>query len=154
MNLRPSAVRGAALLLAAALGGTALTGCSADDSARSSLSQSAGTAASTARSAGLVLGLQLNDRLLPSVLDTGLTAAADTLAGEARSVSTMTAIGGIGARRDRILADIRAAQDAVASAQKAVAAGRDSGAVLDRRRRELDSLARQLDAASKRLERG
>jgi len=132
----------------------ALSGCSADDAARGSLSQSAGTAASAARSAGLALGLEEDDRLLATVLDTGLSDSADRLAQEAQSVATMTAIGGIGARRDSVLGDIRAAQDAVASAQRAIAAGRDSTAVLDRQRRELDRLAGELDASSKRLERG
>jgi hypothetical protein len=132
----------------------ALSGCSADSAARGSLSQSAGTAASAARSAGLALGLDEDDHLLPTVLDTGLSDSADRLGQEAQAVATMTAIGGIGARRDSVLADIRAAQDAVASAQRAVAAGRDSGHVLDRQRRELDRLAKDLDAASKRLERG
>jgi hypothetical protein len=130
----------------------ALAGCSADDSARGALSQSAGTAASTARAAGLVLGLNQADHLLPTVMDTGLTDAADRLAAEAQSVATMTAIGGIGASRDRILADIRAAQDQVASAQRAAAAGHDSGDALNSQRRALDRLAQQLDAASKRLE--
>lgn len=144
-------------LTAAAVGAVlvgALTGCSADDSARSALSQSAGTAASSARAAGLVLGLNEVDRMLPTVMDSGLTDAADRLATEAQSVATMTAIGGIGASRDRILADIRAAQDQVASAQRAAASGHDSGGALDRQRRALDRLAEQLDAASKRLERG
>lgn len=144
--------------LAAAAVGTllvaALAGCSADDSARSALSQSAGTAASTARSAGLALGLHEADLTLPTVLDTGLSDAADRLATEAQSVATMTAIGGIGASRDRILSDIRAAQDQIASAQRAAAAGHDSGSALDRQRRALDRLAQQLDAASKRLEQG
>jgi len=144
-------------LTAAAVGALlvgALAGCSADDAARSALSQSAGTAASSARAAGLVLGLNETGRMLPTVMDTGLTDAADRLATEAKSVATMTAIGGIGASRDRVLADIRAAQDQVASAQRAAAAGRDSGRALDRQRRALDRLAQQLDAVSKRLERG
>lgn len=132
----------------------ALAGCSTDDSARSALSQSAGAAASSARAAGLVLGLNETDRMLPTVMDTGLTDAADRLATEAKSVATMTAVGGIGASRDRVLADIRAAQDQVASAQRAAATGRDSGRALDPQRRALDLLAQQLDAASKRLERG
>ncbi len=130
----------------------ALAGCSADGSARSSLSQSAGTAAATSRSAGLVLGLNEDDRLLGTVLDTGLSAAADRLAQEAQSVATMTALGAIGESRDRVLSDIRAAQDEIASAQRAVAAGHDSGTALDRQRRELDRLAQQLDATSKRLD--
>lgn len=92
--------------------------------------------------------------MLPTVLDTGLSDAADRLATEAQSVATMTAIGGIGASRDRILSDIRAAQDQIASAQRAAAAGHDSGSALDRQRRALDRLAQQLDAASKRLEQG
>ena len=146
--------RGAALLLAGAVAGAALTGCSADDTARSSLSQSAGTAAATARSAGLVLGLDQDDRLLGTVLDTGLTDSADTLAQEAQTVSTLTALGGIGRTRDEVLSDIRSAQDAVGAAQRAVAAGSGTGAVLDRQRRQLDRLAKQLDATSKRLERG
>ncbi|WP_285114975.1 hypothetical protein [Leifsonia sp. fls2-241-R2A-40a] len=142
---------GAALVLLVAGG---LSACSADDSARSSLSQSAGTAASAARAAGLVLGLQEADHILPTVMDTGLSDAADRLSQEAMSVSTMTAQGGIGVSRDRVLTDIRAAQDAVASAQRASAAGHDSGKALDPQRRRLDRLAQQLDAASKRLERG
>lgn len=101
-----------------------------------------------------MLGLNQTDRLLPTVMDTGLSDAADQLASEAQSVATMTALGGIGTSRDRILADIRAAQDQVASAQRASAAGHDSGDALDRQRRTLDRLAKQLDAASKRLERG
>ncbi|MDN4597803.1 hypothetical protein [Leifsonia virtsii] len=144
-------------LAAAAVGALlvgVLAGCSADDSARSALSQSAGTAASSARAAGLVLGLNEVGQVLPTVMDTGLTDAADRLATEAKSVATMTAIGGIGASRDRILAGIRSAQDQVASAQRASAAGHDSGNALDRERRALDRLAQQLDAASKRLERG
>ena len=147
------AQRGAAVLLAGVLAAV-LTGCSADDAARGSLSQSAGTAAASARSAGLVLGLQENDRIVATVLDTGLSDAADSLAQEAQSVATMTALGGIGSRRDSVLKDIRAAQDAVASAQRAVAAGRESGLALDRQRRELDRLGSELDAASKRLEHG
>jgi hypothetical protein len=130
----------------------ALAGCSADDAARGALSQSAGTAASAARAAGLVLGLNETDRLLPSVMDTGLTDAADRLASEAKSVATMTALGGIGASRDRILADIRAAQDQVASAQRASAAGHDKGRALNGQRRALDRLAQKLDGVSKRLE--
>ena len=153
--MRPPAHRAAALLLTGVLASGlvgVLAGCSSDAAARGSLSQSAGTAAATARSAGLVLGLNGNDRLLPTVLDTGLTDAADTLGQEAQSVATMTALGGIGASRDRVLADIRAAQDAVASAQRAVATGRDSGGALDRQRLRLDKLAKELDATSKRLE--
>jgi hypothetical protein len=138
-------------VLACALAG-ALAGCSADDAARGSLSQSAGTAAATARSAGLVLGLDQNGRLLSTVMDTGLTDAADRLAQEAQTVTTMTAIGGIGARRDTVLTDIRRAQDAVTSAQRAMAEGKDAGDALDRQRRELDRLAQELDRISKRLE--
>lgn len=130
----------------------ALAGCSSDAAARGSLSQSAGTASSAARSAGLVLGLNENDAILSTVMDTGLTDAADQLAQEATSVASMTAIGGIGTQRDRVLADIRAAQDAVSSAQKASSTGKDSGRALDRQRRELDALAKKLDATSKRLE--
>jgi hypothetical protein len=99
-----------------------------------------------------VLGLNETDRLLPSVMDTGLTDAADRLASEAKSVATMTALGGIGASRDRILADIRAAQDQVASAQRASAAGHDKGRALNGQRRALDRLAQKLDGVSKRLE--
>ena len=138
--------------LAASLVAVALAGCSADDAARGTLSQSAGSAAASARSAGLVLGLNQNDRLIGTVLDTGLSDAADKLAQEAQVVTTMTALGGIGASRDAVLHDIRAAQDEVASAQRAVAANRDSGDALAAQRRELDRLAQQLDAASKRLE--
>ncbi|MGH1526593.1 hypothetical protein ACRAWC_22330 [Leifsonia sp. L25] len=148
---RPPVQRAAALLLGGALA-AGLAGCSADSNARSSLSQSAGSASATARSAGLVLGLNENDRLLPTVMDTGLTDSATNLAQEASTVATMTAIGGIGAQRDSVLADIRAAQDAVASAQKASAAGHDSGKALERQRQELDRLAKKLDATSKRLE--
>ncbi|MEV8213384.1 hypothetical protein [Leifsonia sp. NPDC077715] len=146
--------RAATAALAGALVTCALAGCSTDAAARGTLSQSAGTAAASARSAGLVLGLDQEDRVLGTVLDTGLSDAADKLAAEARVVATMTAIGGIGASRDRVLHDIRAAQDEVASAQRAVAANRDSGDALRAHRRELDRLAQQLDAASKRLERG
>ncbi|ANF33390.1 hypothetical protein A0130_10380 [Leifsonia xyli] len=130
----------------------ALAGCSADAAASGRLSQSAGSAAASARSAGLVLGLNQNDRLLGTVLDTGLSDAADKLAAEARVVATTTALGGIGASRDRVLHDIRAAQDEVASAQRAVAANRASGDALQAQRHELDRLAQQLDAISKRLE--
>lgn len=149
---RPLLARAAVVALSAALLAGTLAGCSSDDAARGTLSQSAGTAGATARSAGLVLGLNEQDRMLGTVVDTGLSDAADRLAQEAQTVATMTALGGIGASRDRVLYDIRAAQDAVASAQRAVAAGRDSGEALDRQRRELDRLAQQLDAASKRLE--
>jgi hypothetical protein len=141
---------GAVALLVAGV----LVGCSADDSARGSLSQSAGTAASAARAAGLVLGLHEQDQILSTVQDTGLTDVADRLAQEAQTVSTMTAIGGIGARRDSVLADIRAAQDVVTAAQRAQASGTDSAATVDRQRRELDRLAQELQAASRRLERG
>jgi hypothetical protein len=136
-----------ALLLAAAL-----AGCSADANARESLSQSATTAASASRAAGLLLGQNENDQVLPTVLDTGLSDAADRLAAQAQNVVTLTAIGGIGASRARVLSDIRAAQDAVASAQKASAAGHDSGRALERQRQELDRVAQQLAASSKRLE--
>ncbi|MFP3467011.1 hypothetical protein [Leifsonia sp. SIMBA_070] len=146
------ASRCAALLLVGVVAGAALTGCSADDAARGSLSQSAGTAAASARSAGLVLGLQQNGRMLGTVLDTGLSASSDNLAQEAQSVSSMTALGGIGRSRDRVLGDIRAAEDAVSSAQRAVAAGHDGRAALEPQRRRLDALAQRLDAASKRLE--
>jgi len=142
------AVGPAALLMVGAL-----AGCSPDDSARGSLSQSAGTAASAARAAGLVLGLHEQDQVLSTVEDTGLTDVADRLAQEAQTVSTMTAIGGIGARRDSVLADIRAAQDVVTAAQRAEASGKDSPATVDRQRRELDRLAQELQAASQRLER-
>lgn len=149
-----AAQRTAALLLAGAVLTGALAGCSADGDARSSLSQSAGTAASSARSAGLVLGLNEKDRVLGTVMGTGLTDAATSLAQEAQSVATLTALGGIGRSRDHLLAEIRAAQDAVASAQRASAAGRDSGDALDPQRRRLERLAQQLDAASKRLASG
>ncbi|MFF9564540.1 hypothetical protein ACF1AJ_14435 [Leifsonia sp. NPDC014704] len=149
MRHRHVATGAVALLMAGVL-----TGCSADDSARSSLSQSAGTAASAARAGGLVLGLHEQDLLLSTVQDTGLTDVAERLAQEAQTVSTMTAIGGIGARRDSVLADIRAAQDVVTAAQRAEASGTDSAATVDRQRRELDRLARDLQAASQRLDRG
>lgn len=129
-----------------------LTGCSPDANARAGLSQSATAAASASRAVGLLLGQNENGQVLPTVLDTGLSDAADRLAAQAQNVVTMTAVGGIGASRARVLSDIRAAQDAVASAQKASAAGHDSGRALERERQELDRVAQQLAATSKRLE--
>src|SRR6478735_6614276 len=115
-----------------------LTGCSADAAARGQLSQSAGDAASAARSAALVLGLNEGGRLIPGVEDTGLSDAANTLAQQATSVATLTALGGIAEERDRILADVRDAQDAVGDAQDAAAAGQDGGTALDDVRLRLD----------------
>lgn len=139
----------ATVALAAAL---ALAGCSADSAARGQLSQSAGAAASATRSAALVLGLQEGDRLIPGVEESGLSAAAQTLASEAGSIATLSAIGGIGEQRDRILSDVREAQDALAEAQRAAARGQDDSAGLDGLRTRLDRLAEELDAASTQLE--
>lgn len=152
MHVGTLAARGAAGLTAALAVALALTGCSGDSAARGQLSQSAGTAASVTRSAALVLGLQEGDRLIPGVEDSGLSSAAQTLAGEATSVATLTAIGGIGEQRDRILSDVRDAQDALAEAQRAAAEGHDGAADLDRLRLRLDRIAEELDAAAKRLE--
>jgi hypothetical protein len=152
MNVRTPTGRGTTALAAALTVTLALTGCSGDAAARGQLSQSAGTAASITRSAALVLGLQEGDRLIPGVEDSGLSSAAQTLAGEATSVATLTAIGGIGEQRDRVLSDIREAQDALAEAQRAAAEGHDGRADLDRIRLHLDRLAEELDAAAKRLE--
>ena len=129
-----------------------LTGCSADDAARSQLAKTAGDAASAARSAGLTIGLQLGDRLVPGFTDTSLGDAADNLADQAKSLTTLTANGGIQAERDSILATVRSAQDAVSQAQDSTAAGKDRPATLDPLRRQLDHLAQTLDAQSKRLE--
>ncbi|WP_345762111.1 hypothetical protein [Diaminobutyricibacter sp. McL0608] len=129
-----------------------LTGCSSDGAVRSSLSQSASVAASASRAAGLVLGLNENDQILGTVADTGLSDSADRLASEAKSVAVVTAVGGIATERDRILADIRAAQDTLISARDAASAGKDGGDALDKQRARLDELAQELDALAKKLE--
>lgn len=139
----PAAVLAGALLL---------SGCSADAMARSQLSQAAGDAASSSRSAGLVLGLEQNDRLIPGTLDTGLSSSGETLAAQATTLAALTATGGIGADRDRILERVRAAQDAVQAALDRESAGTLSGAALDGLRTRLDTLAQQLAADAKRLE--
>jgi hypothetical protein len=151
MHVRSLPARGAGALTAV-LVAVALTGCSADAAARGQLSQSAGTAASVTRSAALVLGLQEGDRLIPGVEDSGLSSATQTLATEAGSIATLTAGGGTGEQRDRILSAVRDAQDALAEAQRAVAVGHDDRDGLDRLRLRLDRLAEELDAASQRLE--
>lgn len=145
-------VNGRFALPVVVVGALLLTGCSADSLSRGQLAEAAGDAASAARSAGLVLGLAQNDRPLPTVSDTGLDDAGKALAGQAATVSALTANGGIGEDRDRILVEIRAAQDAVLSAQDALAAGRDRLGEIDAARTNLDRLAHRLDAASKRLE--
>lgn len=137
---------------AALAGMLLLSGCSADSMARSQLSQAAGDAASSSRSAGLVLGLEQDDRLIPGTLNTRLSGSGETLAQQATTLTGLTATGGIGAERDRILKRVRAAQDAVQTALDRESAGTLTGAALDDLRTRLDALAQQLAADAKRLE--
>jgi hypothetical protein len=141
---RTAAVAAAVLLFV-------LTGCSADDAARSQLSQTAKETASASRSAALALGQHEKDRITQPVLDTALGDIAQKLGQGAASLSQVTAAGGIAMERDHILAVVRSAQDTLMSAQAALAVGKGDGDSLDAQRAALDAAAKALQSASKKV---
>lgn len=129
-----------------------LTGCSADDAARGQLAQTAKTAASSTRSAALAVGQHESDRITGPVLDTGLSDAGDKLSSSSANLTSITAVGGIAAERDRILAEVRSAQDLVKDVQGELSAGQGDGKALDDQRRRLDATAERLQKAAASLE--
>jgi hypothetical protein len=126
-----------------------LAGCSADDSVRSQLSQTAKETASVSRSAALALGQHEQDSITQGVLDTALEDVAQKLGDGAVSLTTVTAVGGIARDRDHILSVVRRAQSALMSAQAALSVGKGDGQALDAQRARLDAAAKALLAASK-----
>lgn len=138
-----------AALLAAVL---ALTACSADDTSRSQLSQAAKTASSSARSASLSIGLHEKGRLTEAVLDTALEDVGQKLSESAGQLTSLAAVGGIADQRDRILAQVRSAQDTLLDAQSQLSVGKGGGDTLDAQRRRLAALSVTLQKESTSLE--
>ncbi len=139
----------AALLLGAVL---ALTGCSADASARGELSQTAKDAASSAGSAASSIRLHENAQLTEAVLGTGLEDVGSQLADSAKNLTTLAAVGGIAARRDRILREVRSAQDVLLDAQSQLSVGKGDDHSLEPQRRKLAALSVTLQKEYQQLD--
>jgi len=130
-----------------------LSGCSADDAARSQLSQTAKETGSASRSAALALGQHEKDRITEPVLDTALSDISEKLGQGAASLTSVTALGGIARQRDSILTAVRRAQDILLSVQADLSEGRGEGRSLDPERLRLESIARELLSTSEKVSR-
>ena len=130
----------------------ALTGCSADETSRGQLSQTAKTASSSARSASLSIGLHEKGQLTEAVLDTALEDVGQKLGTSANELTSLAAVGGIADQRDRILAQVRSAQDTLLDAQSQLSVGKGGGRTLDPQRKRLAALSVTLQKESKSLE--
>jgi len=129
-----------------------LTGCSADQTSRSQLSQTAKTASASSRSASLSIGLHEQGRLTEAVLDTALEDVGQKLSDSAGELTSLAAVGGIAQQRDRILAQVRSAQDTLLDAQSQLSVGKGGGDSLDPQRRRLAALSVTLQKESQTLE--
>ena len=142
----------AAVLTAVLSAVLALTGCSADDTSRSQLSQTAKTASASARAASLSIGLHEKDKLTEAVLDTALEDVGQKLGSSANELTSLAAVGGIARQRDRILGQVRSAQDTLLDAQSQLSVGKGGGDTLDPQRRRLAALSVTLQKESQALE--